>query len=35
LVIAHLRGFPHLDFSPHELAKALNRPRSRSAIAAG
>jgi len=33
-VLGHLRKFPHLDFSPHELAKALNRPRSRSAIAA-
>ena len=33
-VLAHLRKFPHLDFSPHELAKVLNRPRSRSAIAA-
>lgn len=31
--LAHLRAHPHLDFSPGEIANALNRPKSRTAIA--
>ena len=32
MVLAHLRTHPHLDFSPAELARALDRPTSRGAI---
>ena len=32
LVLAHLRKFPELEFTPGELAKALRRPTSRGAI---
>jgi hypothetical protein len=32
MVLAHLRAHPELDFSPGELAKALDRPTSRGAI---
>ena len=32
LVLAHLREFPELDFTPGELARALRRPTSRGAI---
>lgn len=32
LVLAHLRAFPELDFTPGELARAVRRPTSRGAI---
>ena len=32
LVLAHLRAWPDLDFSPTELARVLGRPRSRGAV---
>ena len=32
MVLAHLRAHPDLDFSPGELARALDRPNSRGAI---
>ena len=32
MVLAHLRAHPELDFSPAELARALDRPTSRGAI---
>ena len=32
MVLAHLRAHPQLDFSPAELARALDRPTSRGAI---
>jgi hypothetical protein len=25
MVLEHMRAYPHLDFSPYELAKVLNR----------
>lgn len=33
LVLAHLRAYPRLDFSPVELANVLDRQNSRNAIA--
>ena len=32
MVLAHFRAHPELDFSPNELARALDRPTSRGAI---
>ena len=32
MVLAHLRAYPRLDFSPAELANAVRRPTSRGAI---
>jgi hypothetical protein len=32
MVLAHLRAYPTLDFSPGEIANALGRPKSRGAI---
>lgn len=32
MVLAHLHAHPDLDFSPGELARALDRPNSRGAI---
>ncbi len=32
MVLAHLRAYPHADFSPAELAAVLGRPNSRGAI---
>ncbi len=32
LVLAHLRAYAHLDFSPAEIANVLGRPQSRGAI---
>jgi hypothetical protein len=32
MVLAHLRAYPHLDFTDTDLANVLNRPQSRGAI---
>jgi hypothetical protein len=32
LVLAHLRAWPDLDFSPTDLARAIGRPHSRGAV---
>lgn len=32
LVLAHLRRYPDLDFSPTDLARAIGRPGSRGAV---